>query len=77
MMVHRNPYRKQMYQMNVVYTCVNVDKTIFMLHSFISYNFLLFVSVVSKTFKTLTDLKNNEDISVHANQKVFTSILIG
>lgn len=73
-MVHRNPYRKQMYQMNVVYTCVNVDKT--MLHSFISYNFLLFVSVVSKTFKTLTDLKNNEDISVHANQKVFTSILI-
>lgn len=66
-----------MYQMNVVYTCVNVDKTIFMLHSFISYNFLLFVSVVSKTFKTLTDLKNNEDISVHANQKVFTSILIG
>lgn len=76
MMVHRNPYRKQMYQMNVVYTCVNVDKTIFMLHSFISYNFLLFVSVVSKTFKTLTDLKNNEDISVHANQKVFTSILI-
>lgn len=76
-MVHRNPYRKQMYQMNVVYTCVNVDKTIFMLHSFISYNFLLFVSVVSKTFKTLTDLKNNEDISVHANQKVFTSILIG
>lgn len=75
-MVHRNPYRKQMYQMNVVYTCVNVDKTIFMLHSFISYNFLLFVSVVSKTFKTLTDLKNNEDISVHANQKVFTSILI-
>lgn len=76
-MVHRNPYRKQMYQMNVVYTCVNVDKTIFMLHSFISYNFLLFVSVVSKTFKTLTDLKNNEDISVHANQKAFTSILIG
>lgn len=76
MMVHRNPYRKQMYQMNVVYTCVNVDKTIFMLHSFISYNFLLFVSVVSKTFKTLTDLKN-KDISVHANQKVFTSILIG
>lgn len=76
-MVHRNPYRKQMYQMNVVYTCVNVDKTIFILHSFISYNFLLFVSVVSKTFKTLTDLKNNEDISVHANQKVFTSILIG
>lgn len=76
-MVHRNPYRKQMYQMNVVYTCVNVDKTIFMLHSFRSYNFLLFVSVVSKTFKTLTDLKNNEDISVHANQKVFTSILIG
>lgn len=76
-MVHRNPYRKQMYQMNVVYTCVNVDKTIFMLHSFISYNFLLFVSVVSKTFKTLTDLKNNEDSSVHANQKVFTSILIG
>lgn len=76
-MVHRNSYRKQMYQMNVVYTCVNVDKTIFMLHSFISYNFLLFVSVVSKTFKTLTDLKNNEDISVHANQKVFTSILIG
>lgn len=76
-MVHRNPYRKQMYQMNVVYTCVNVDKTIFMLHSFISHNFLLFVSVVSKTFKTLTDLKNNEDISVHANQKVFTSILIG
>lgn len=75
-MVHRNSYRKQMYQMNVVYTCVNVDKTIFMLHSFISYNFLLFVSVVSKTFKTLTDLKNNEDISVHANQKVFTSILI-
>lgn len=76
-MVHRNPYRKQMYQMNVVYTCVNVDKTIFMLHSFISYNFLLFVSVVSKTFKTLTDLKNNEHISVHANQKVFTSILLG
>lgn len=76
-MVHRNPYRKQIYQMNVVYTCVNVDKTIFMLHSFISYNFLLFVSVVSKTLKTLTDLKNNEDISVHANQKVFTSILIG